>query len=168
VGGISRSQHTAALERRRIEVLGRIQRVLERSKQPNRRELALSQLMRLEVATKILELLDEDEYLGVSELRSRPRLTSLRSRRLSRVRGKKSREEQLRRMKDRKKRRQKSSDTMPGTVATETAGASGTRVPVKLGASKGVTSARNGGPSKSLDIFQAKVDDDETNPTVPE
>lgn len=154
------SQHAAALERRRVEVLGRIQRVLERTTPSSQRGMTLSQLMKLEVATKILELLDEEEYQGISELRSRPRLSALRRRRLSRIRGEKLREQELRKAKEREKRRKsKGSDgAQPSSDASLTP--SGAGVAVKIAAPQKGAIAKGSTPSKSLDIFQVKIDDD--------
>jgi hypothetical protein len=154
------SQHAAALERRRVEVLGRIQRVLERTTPSNQRGMSLSQLMRLEVATKILELLDEEEYQGISELRSRPRLNALRRRRLSRIRGERLGEQELRKSRKREKRRKNGGGdgTQPSSEAS--LAPSGAGVAVKMAAAQKGAIAKGSTPSKSLDVFQAKINDD--------
>ncbi len=154
------SQHAAALERRRVEVLGRIQRVLERTTPSNQRGMTLSQIMRLEVATKILELLDEEEYQGISELRSRPRLSALRRRRLSRIRGEKLREQELRKAKEREKRRKRMGGDGAQQSSETSLAPSGAGVAVKLASPQKGGIAKGSTPSKSLDIFQAKIDDE--------
>ncbi len=154
------SQHAAALERRRVEVLGRIQRVLERATPSNQRGMTLSQIMRLEVATKILELLDEEEYQGISELRSGPRLSALRRRRLSPVRGAKPREQESSKSKERKERRKRERGDAAQPTSEASLAPSGASVAVKIATPQKGAIAKSSTPSKSLDIFQAKIDDD--------
>jgi hypothetical protein len=122
--------------------------------------MSLSQLMRLEVATKILELLDEEEYQGISELRSRPRLNALRRRRLSRIRGERLGEQELRKSKEREKRRKSGGGdgTQPSSEAS--LAPSGAGVAVKMAAAQKGAIAKGSTPSKSLDVFQAKINDD--------
>ncbi len=154
------AQRGAALERRRVEVLGRIQRVLEKITPSNQRAMSLSQLMQLEVATKIIELLDEDEYQVGSELRSRSRISDLRRRRLSRPRGEKFDQRELRRKKEQEKRRRSKGTGGRQANSTASAGPSGGGIALKINASQKVGSGKNTAPSKRLDIFQAKIDDE--------
>jgi hypothetical protein len=141
-------------------VLGRIQRVLERATPSNQRGMTLSQIMRLEVATKILELLDEEEYQGISELRSGPRLSALRRRRLSPVRGAKPREQESSKSKERKERRKRERGDAAQPTSEASLAPSGASVAVKIATPQKGAIAKSSTPSKSLDIFQAKIDDD--------
>ncbi len=126
-------------------------------------------IQQLELASKILEVLGEEEdYGGISEILSRDGGGVGRNRRgTSGVRRKLKGVERAVKAKKDRDRRDKRGKKRSGETAA--AGASGNPGAV-TGSSGGaqsiapskIVSASRGGPSKSLDIFQAKSDDDKT------
>lgn len=155
----ARKLQAAALERRRIEVLGKVQRILERTASARSRGLPLSELMRLEVVSQVVELLEGDEYLGLSDRRLHSRLSKMSRLNRTRIRGNSLRKDQERELKNKGKgAKQETEGQQASTSGSQML--SGTQAGKATVVTQKISSAKTGGPSRSLDIFQAKTDDD--------
>jgi hypothetical protein len=163
----------------RETIRARVNRLLvnaERSRHKGR--TSLSALQQLELATRVIELLGEDEeYGGISELRNEHR-SGVVAPRVIRAKNKRGGPSEVRKhaklksLKSLRKQR-----AARATDSTESAG-SGSVVRGGAGGSSGmsgsvsnprsvagrIVSGSRSGPGKSLDIFQAKTDDDATVP----
>jgi hypothetical protein len=159
----------------RQAILERINRIVASAEQRLRRSnsTSLSAIRQLDLVTRVIEVLGEEEYEGVSELRSRGRSSSsgirfARRRKLPKTQDVDQKKPRLKSLKALKKQRaaraagsgmsQSGSSQSAGGVTAAT-GSAPRIVPGKI------VSASRGGPSKSLAIFQAKSDDSEVPPS---
>jgi hypothetical protein len=159
----------AALRQAIFDRINRIVASAERVRRSGR--VSLGSIQQLELATRIIEVLgEEEEYAGISELRSReltPQTGSRAGRRRKIIKGQ-DREQQRARIKslrELKKQRAARKSAGAGGVATQGAPQGGGGITAGAGAAPSasigkIVSASRGGPSKSLDIFQAKSDDE--------
>jgi hypothetical protein len=154
--GLERGSRTARATR--TDILNRVERMIARIERLSRRgNSSDSALRQLDLATRIMDLMDE-EYEGITELRSGRRLRgSLRARRQLNKGLRKGTKADEEKRALRKKKQQAGQESQP---TAELAGAGSATAASATKAGSRVTSAKTSGPSKSLDIFQAKTDDD--------
>ena len=151
------SSKRETLETRRLSILKRVDKILRRAI-PNIRKSGLeSHLMQLDLATRVMELLEVEDFPGVSGLRPR------RFRYPVRGKGQKRRdikaEEQKARDLARKDKQKKQAGVERKGI--EISAAIGSKLGSKTGAQQKGTSSKNNEPVKRLDIFQSKVDDED-------
>jgi hypothetical protein len=142
----------------RLEILERVQRIVAKVQPPGRRRVNEATILQLDLATRIMELLDGEEPLDTAEYRIGRRFRyPLRGRKLK---GKGDAAEGEKKLKRKKKVKTESTIKAPKSMVSPASKlAAATAAPVK------VTSGKDAGPSKSLDIFQAKTgDEDGTRP----
>jgi hypothetical protein len=161
VGTVTKNARAARrLDFQKREILDRVQRVVARVSTSSKRLPLAAKLAQLDLASRILEVIDEEDDLTLSEERTARRFRYP-------IRGRRSRSKQVstRSFKDEQKRRQKQrrkqrEDIVPQglEVGAATSFIAKTSQPIV----QKISSAKNSGPSKSLDIFQAKSDDDES------
>jgi hypothetical protein len=178
-GEVIEGRTTAAARRRadvsvalRRAIIGRINRILSTTqKTRNAGRNSLHTLQRLDVATRVLELIgDEDYFEGVAALRSRSVRGLKRSEyaagvtRSGRSRGSKIKSfksaNELKRQREARRARKSSASGGQGSSAAIGGASSGLSKSTQTGTTVGkVSNASGSGPSKSLSIFQAKTDD---------
>jgi hypothetical protein len=113
-----------------------------------------------------MEVLGEEEYEGISELRSRERgalsgVSVIRRRKTPKNSDQEQRRQKLKSLKALKKQKAARTAVHKGaTTSGATQGAAAGSVASPSTALGKIVSASRGGPSKTLDIFQAKIDDD--------
>ena len=151
------SSKRETLETRRLSILKRVDKILRRAI-PNIRKSGLeSHLMQPDLATRVMELLEVEDFPGVSGLRPR------RFRYPVRGKGQKRRdikaEEQKARDLARKDKQKKQAGVERKGI--EISAAIGSKLGSKTGAQQKGTSSKNNEPVKRLDIFQSKVDDED-------
>lgn len=146
----------AATERLKLQTLVRLHRMVSRLPKPTNGLDQLNQMLKLELASRILESLDSEEYQGVSQLRNRSRIGAQREALLRKLRRslKTTTELSKKRAKDGDQTASRSSKA-PATVASGKLAAGQKAAPIAA------STASKTGPSKSLDIFQSKPDDDD-------
>jgi hypothetical protein len=159
-----KSQKDAGL---RGSIVDRLNRVVANAIRAKRSDSSSITAMRqLDLATRVLEALSEEEYDGISEFRasertgsSRIRLaTSRRKKRENSVDNRKPKIKGLKALKKRAKRGPTGGSSVSATTQS-TAAAGASAVAAKTSASGKISNASNRSPGKSLDIFQAKSED---------
>ena len=160
----------------RQAILERINRIVATAEQRLRRSnnTSLSSIRQLDLVTRVIEVLGEEEYEGILELRSRVRNPSsgtriARRRKMPKTQDVDQKKPRLKSLKALKK--QRAARVAGAGASTSQSGASQGAGGVTAGGSSApstvpgkIVSASRGGPSKSLDIFQAKSDDSEAPP----
>lgn len=159
---------SAALRQAIFERINRIVTSAERLRRSN--STALASMQQLELAARIVELLGEEEYEGISELRSRERsgvsaVRVLKRRKTTSNKDQEQYDTRLKSLKALKKQRAARASVQAAAVQSGEAKAGAAGVATQSGAAPGSAlgknvSASRGAPSKTLDIFQAKTDDD--------
>lgn len=159
---------SAALRQAIFERINRIVTSAERLRRSN--STALASMQQLELAARIVELLGEEEYEGISELRSRERsgvsaVRVLKRRKTTSSKDQEQYDTRLKSLKALKKQRAARASVQAAAVQSGEAKAGAAGVATQSGAAPGSAlgknvSASRGAPSKTLDIFQAKTDDD--------
>lgn len=144
---------------RTLDILERVQRVISKVSRPSRHLSSRMRLLQLDLASRIIELIDDDEYAGISELRSGRRMVyPIRKKRSTSAKALSNAEKR----KARKARDKRASEVQQSSkkgieISLQSTSASGK---MSSRAVK-VVSASAKGPSKTLDIFQGKCDDGE-------
>jgi hypothetical protein len=159
---------SAALRQAIFERINRIVTSAQRLRRSN--STALASMQQLDLATRIMEALGDEDYEGISELRSRERgvvasVRVFRRRKDLKNLELKQQKPRLKSLKALKKQRAARASGQGGAASAgmTQAGTAGiaTGASAAPGAATGkIVSASRSGPSKSLDIFQAKSDDD--------
>jgi hypothetical protein len=148
-------------------IVARLNRVVANAIRARRSDSSSITAMRqLDLATRVLEALSEEEYDGISEFRASERTGSSRirlatSRRKKRENSVDNKKPKLKGLKALKKRAKRGPTGGPSGSATtqSTAAAGASPVAAKTSASGKISNASNRSPGKSLDIFQAKSED---------
>jgi Mg-chelatase subunit ChlI len=121
--------------------------------------------MRLEVVSQVVELLEGDEDLGLSDRRLRSRLSKMSRLNRARIRGNSLKKDQERELKNKAKGSKQGPESQHAS-ASGSQMLSGTQAGKSSVVTQKISSAKTSGPSKSLDIFQAKTDDDGEDPEL--